>query len=73
MSEQTGELKDLVDAATNMNFPLKLRIEAIESVGNIGNHESLLALLDMVGNEQLTKKERELAVKLASNLVKAGY
>ena len=73
MSEQPDDLRQLVDAATNLNFPMKLRIEATESIGKIGTHEALLALLQMAGDDQLSKKERELAVKLAGNLVKAGY
>lgn len=72
-SERSDELRDLVTAATNLNFPLKLRTDAIQSIASLGTHEGLLALLDMAGNEQLTKKERELIIKLASNLIKAGH
>lgn len=72
-SERSDELKDLVAAATNLNFPLKLRTEATGSIGAMGTHEALLALLEMAGNDQLSKKERELIIKLASNLIKAGF
>ena len=72
-SERSDELKDLVAAATNLNFPVKLRTEAVESIGNMGTHEALLALLEMAGNDQLSKKERELIIKLATSLIKAGY
>ncbi len=72
-NERSDELKDLVSAATNLNFPLKLRTEAVESIGKMGTHEALLALLEMAGNDQLSKKERELIIKLATNLIKAGY
>ena len=71
--ERSDELRDLVAAATNLNFPVKLRTDAVESIGRMGTHEALLALLDMAGNDQPSKKERELIIKLASNLIKAGY
>lgn len=71
--ERSEELRDLVAAATNLNFPGKLRTDATESIGRMGTHEALLALLDMAGNDQLPKKERELIIKLASNLIKAGF
>ena len=72
-SEHSDELKDLVVAATNLNFPVKLRTDAVESIAAMGTHDALLALLEMAGNDQLSKKERELIIKLASNLIKAGY
>jgi hypothetical protein len=72
-SERSDELKDLVVAATNLNFPVKLRTDAVESIAAMGTHDALLALLEMAGNDQLSKKERELIIKLASNLIKAGY
>ncbi|OGN89148.1 MAG: hypothetical protein A2158_01155 [Chloroflexi bacterium RBG_13_46_14] len=71
--ERSEELRDLVTAANNLNFPMKLRTDAVESIGRIGTHEALLALLDMAGNDQLSKKERELIIKLASNLIKSGF
>ncbi len=72
-SERSEELKDLMTAATNMNFPMKLRTDATQSIAAMGTHEALLALLEMAGNDQLSKKERELIIKLASNLIKAGH
>ncbi|MBN2240760.1 MAG: hypothetical protein JW712_13375 [Dehalococcoidales bacterium] len=72
-SERSDELKDLVTAATNLNFPMKLRTDAVESIAAMGTHDALLALLEMAGNDQLSKKERELIIKLATNLIKAGY
>lgn len=71
--ERSDELKDLVAAATNLNFPMKLRTNATESIAAMGTHEALLALLEMAGNDQLSKKERELVIKYCSNLVKAGF
>ncbi len=71
--ERSEELRELVAAATNFNYSMKLRTVAVESIGRMGTHEALLALLEMAGNDQLSKKERELIIKLASNLIKAGY
>lgn len=73
MVEQSDELRELVAAATNLKLPLKLRTEAIESIGTIRTHEALLALLSLAANEQLTKKERELAVKQARDIIKSGH
>ena len=72
-SERSDELRDLYTAATNLNFPQKLRTDAVESIASMGTHEALLALLEMAGNDQLSKKERELIIKLAQNLIKAGH
>lgn len=72
MAEQPDELRELVATATNLVFPVKLRTEAIESIGNIATHDALLALLGLVANEQLTKGERELALNRARKIVKSG-
>ena len=72
-SERSDELKDLVTAATNLNFPQRLRMDAVESIASMGTHEALLALLEMAGNDKLSKKEREVIIKLAQNLIKAGF
>ncbi len=73
MAEQSDELKELVAAATNLKLPLKLRTEAIESIGNISTHEALLALLGLAANEQLTKGERERTLKHAKEIIKSGH
>ncbi len=73
MAEQPDEIKKLVTVATDLAYPAKVRIETIESIGRIGTHDALLALLTLVANEQLTKKERELALKHAGKIVKAGH
>jgi hypothetical protein len=73
MSEQvTNELKKLSAIATDMELIAKLRIQAIQSIGNIGTHEALLALLDLVANEKLNPNERDLALKQARNIIKQG-
>lgn len=73
MAEQSSDLQKLVTVATDLGLFAKLRIKAIELIGNIGTHDALLVLLELVANEQLTKGERELALKYARNIVKSGH
>lgn len=68
----TDELKKLVAVATDTTLSSKLRSKSIELIGNIGTHEALLALLELVANDRLTKSERELALKYARDIVRAG-
>ncbi len=72
MAEQSDDLKKLVAVATDLGLPTKVRADTIKFMGNIGNHDALLALLALAANEQLTKGERELALKQARGIVKAG-
>ena len=73
MAEQPDELKKLVTVATDLILPAKLRAKSIELIGRIGTHDALLVLLGLVANEQLTKGERELALKHARAIIKAGH
>ena len=70
MPEQSDDLKKLVAVATDLGLSAKLRTKAIELIGNISTHEALLALLGLVANDQLTKGERELALKYAREIVR---
>ncbi len=71
MSEQiTGELKKLSAIATDLELSAELRTDAIKSIGNIGTHEALLALLELVANERLNPDERDLALKQAREIIK---
>ena len=72
MSQQPDELNKLVAVATDLVLDAKLRGNAIKLVGDIGSHGALLALLGLAANEQLPKKDRELALKHATSIVKAG-
>jgi len=72
MTEQHDELKKLVAVATDLGLSGELRTKAIALIGNIGTHNALLALLGVVANEQLTKGERELALKHAREIIKSG-
>lgn len=73
MAEQPDDLKKLVGVATDFGLSVDLRSKAIKLIGNINNHEALLALLDLAANDKLSKKERELAVKRARDIIKSGY
>ena len=72
MAEQPDDLKKLVAVATDLGLSAELRTKAIKLIGNIGTHDALLALLSLAANERLTKKERELALKHATEIVKTG-
>ena len=73
MSEQvTNELKKLSSIAVDMDLSSNLRTKAIKSMGNIGTHEALLALLELVANEKLNPNERELALKQAQKIIKSA-
>jgi len=72
MPEQAAELKKLVDVASSMEYPDRLRMEAVQSIGRIGTHEALLALLEMAGNERLIRHQRELALNIAMKIVKSN-
>ena len=73
MVEQSDELKKLVAVATDSVLSAKLRTKSIEVIGTIGTHDALLALLGFAANERLTKKERELALKYARDIVRSGH
>ena len=73
MAGQPDDLKKLIAVATDLGLSAKLRTKAIELIGHIGTHEALLALLALVANEQLTKGEKELALKYAREIIKSGH
>ncbi len=72
MSEQPNELKKLTAIATDLQLAGELRTKAIELIGNMGSHEALLALLDLVANEKLIVDERDLALKQARRIIKSS-
>jgi hypothetical protein len=73
MADKPDELRKLIDVATDMVLPAKVRADTIKYIGNIGTREALLALLELAANEALTKNEREQAVKLAREIIRAGH
>jgi len=72
MNEKPQELKKLSAIATDLEFNADLRTKAIEQMGNVSSHEALLALLELAANEQLTIREREIAIKQALKIIKSG-
>ena len=72
MPDQHNELAKLAAVATDLGLSVELRTQAIKLVGNVGTHDALLTLLELVANEKLTKRERELALKQAREIVKSG-
>ncbi len=72
MNERPEELKKLSTIATDTGFNAELRTKAIEQMGNNSSKEALRALLDLAALDQLTVKERELALKQALKIIKAS-
>jgi HEAT repeat protein len=72
MAEQPDELKKLASITSDLEFSADLRTQAIEQLGSIGSHEALLVLLEIVANDRLTTKERELALERAKKIVKSN-
>lgn len=73
MSEQANQPKKLSAIATDLELSAELRINAIKLLGKIGTHEALLALLELVSNEQLIREERDIALKQAREIIKSGH
>jgi len=73
MEEMPDELKKLASITSDLEFTSDLRTQAIEQLGTIGSHEALLILLEIVANDRLTTKERELALDRAKKIVKSSH
>jgi HEAT repeat protein len=73
MAEQPDELKKLASITSDLEFTSDLRTQAIEQLGTIGSHEALVILLEIVANDRLTTKERELALERAKKIVKSSH
>jgi hypothetical protein len=68
----TDELQKLGRIATDMQLSSKMRIQAINQLGEMASHESLLVLLNLVANDKMNIDERDLALKKAREIVKKG-
>jgi hypothetical protein len=66
------ELKKMASIATDLQLSNKMRIQAINLLGDMASHESLLVLLNLVANDKLVTEERDLALKRAREIVKKG-
>ena len=68
----TEELRKLASIATDMQMAGKMRTQAINQLGDMASHESLLVLLNLAANDKLNIDERDLALKRAREIVKKG-
>ncbi len=66
------ELKKLSNIATDIQMSSKMRVQAINTLGDMGSHESLLVLLNLAANDRLNIDERDLALKKARDIVRKG-
>ncbi|MBN1692952.1 MAG: hypothetical protein JW845_05290 [Dehalococcoidales bacterium] len=66
------ELKKMADIATDMQISGKMRVQAINLLGDMATHESLLVLLNLAANDKLHIDERDLAIKRAREIIKKG-
>jgi len=73
MSEQITEVQKLAAIAVDLGIPAELRIKAIELLGRLTTNDALRALLDVVASEKLIREERELALRQAGAIIKAGH
>ena len=71
-TEKLDELKKLANIATDMELSVEMRSKAIDMLRNIGTHEALLVLLNLVANDKLNIPERERALKRARDILKSG-
>ena len=71
-TEKLDELKKLANIATDMELSVEMRSKAIDMLRNIGTHEALLVLLNLVANDKLNVPERERALKQAKNILKSS-
>lgn len=69
----TGELEKLANIATDMQLDKKMRAQAINVLGDMCTHDSLLVLLQLAANDKNTTEDRDLALKKAREIVKKGY
>ena len=71
-AKTADELKKLANIAADMDMAGKLRSQAIDRLGDMATHESLIILLNLAANDKLGIDERELALKRSREIVKKG-
>ena len=62
MAEEADVIPKLISIASDLTVSEELRAKAISHLGAVGSREALVALLDLVGNEGFSRKERMLAL-----------
>lgn len=70
--EKTDELKKMANIATDLQLSDKMRVQAINVLGDMASHESLVVLLNLAANDRMNIPERELALKRAREIIKKG-
>ena len=68
MPEQPAELKRLASIAVDRELAADMRMKAVELMGKIGTRDALLALLELVANDEMVIEERDLALKQAREI-----
>ena len=66
------ELKKMANIATDLQLSAKMRVQAINLLGDMATHESLLVLLNLAANDKLPIEERDLGLKRAREIIKKG-
>lgn len=69
---QYDELKKMANIATDLQISSKMRVQAINLLGDMATHESLLVLLNLAANDKLPVEERDLGLKRAREIIKKG-
>ncbi len=70
--EKGDELKKMASIATDLQLSDKMRVQAINVLGDMASHESLVVLLNLAANDKLNISERDLALKRAREIIKKG-
>ena len=73
MSERPSEIQKLANIAADRELPADLRTKAMEQLGNIGTHDTLLILLELAANTELATEERDFALQEAREIIKSGH
>lgn len=68
----TDELKKLATIAADLELAGKMRTQAIDLLGEMATHESLLVLLNLAANDKMNVDERDIALKRAREIIKKG-
>jgi hypothetical protein len=71
-AKKADELKKLAAIATDLQLAGKMRGQAIDQLGEMATHESLLVLLNLAANDKMNIDERDHALKRAREIVKKG-
>ena len=72
MAEETDGLQKLFAIASDLTISGELRTQAITQLGRVGTHAAMVALLEIVANEDLTLEERIHALKQVERILKSG-